>query len=119
MIFSLDGLKEAGAFSGAPVKKDVSWEQDGEVLTATVYIRRISFKTFMADATCKGDESLFMAGRIASCLCDETGKAIFTVDDITGDADPQRGPLDYNLTKALADAIGEVNGMGKPKPSTK
>ena len=38
---------------------------------------------------------------------------MFTPDDITGDADPDRGPLDGNLTMALLQVIAEVNGLGK------
>ncbi|MCY1358808.1 Phage tail assembly chaperone, TAC [compost metagenome] len=54
-----------------------------------------------------------MAGRIAACICDQEGKPVFTPADITGEADPERGPLDGNLTMALLGVIGEVNGLGK------
>ena len=49
-----------------------------------------------------------VAGRIAACICDAEGQAIFTPADVTGDADPDRGPLDGNLTVALLSAIAEV-----------
>ena len=54
-----------------------------------------------------------VAGRIAASICDESGKAVFTVADITGEADPERGSLGGNLSVALLMAIGEVNNLGK------
>jgi len=56
-----------------------------------------------------------VAGRIAASICDAKGQPVFTVADITGAADPERGALDGNLTMALLGVIGEVNGLGKPK----
>ena len=63
----------------------------------------------------QSEEADVVAGRIASCICDKAGKPIFKPEDITGEADPDRGPLDGNLTMALVSAIGEVNELGKVK----
>lgn len=54
-----------------------------------------------------------VAGRIAASICDEEGKPVFTPADITGEADPERGALDGQLTIALLLAIQEVNDLGK------
>jgi len=116
MDLTLDNLKQAGAFTGAPVEREIKWEMGGQEHTATVYVRPLSYKTAVSDimSVSKGDQAL-IAGRIAACICDKDGKAVFTPGDITGDADPARGPLDGNLTVALLTAISEVNSLGKSK----
>ncbi|HBC1013223.1 TPA: phage tail assembly chaperone family protein, TAC, partial [Escherichia coli] len=76
---------------------------DGE-LTATVWIRPQSYQDVVAEA----DRIRDPAERIASAVCDENGDPVFTVADITGEADPQRGPLDGWLTVSLLKAISEV-----------
>lgn len=115
MNLTLDSLKEMGAFTGAPVEKEITWKQGNEELTATVYVRRLSYKTAVSDIRAMKDNTDAVAGRIAACICDESGKPILTPEDITGDADPERGPLDGNLTMAMLAAIGEVNELGKQK----
>ena len=87
MKLTLDTLKETGAFTGRPVEKEITWKsQDGN------------------DG---------VAGRIAASICDEHGHQVFTVADVTGEADPDRGALDGGLTVALLVAIQEVNDLGK------
>jgi len=56
-----------------------------------------------------------LASRIASSICDAEGKPVFTVADITGEADPEKGALDPDLTNLLLIAIGEVQSAGKAK----
>lgn len=114
MQLSIEELKEKGAFTGAPVEREVKWEQDGEELTATVFVRKLSYHTAVGDimAARSGDG---VARRIAVSICDDKGAAVFTAEDITGEADPDRGPLNDNLTMALLSVIGEVNGLGKKK----
>ena len=118
MILSIDALKKAGAFTGAPVEREISWKQGDTDYTATVYVRPLSYKSAVADLKAVSGNTDLIAGRIAACICDKDGKAIFTPDDITGDADPQRGPLDGNLTMALLNVIAEVCGLGKTNHST-
>lgn len=115
MLLSIDSLKEVGAFTGAPVEREITWKQGEEEITATVYVRPLSYQSAVADITAVAGKSDAIAGRIAACICDENGKAIFTPEDITGDADPERGPLDGNLTMALLTVIAEVSGLGKAK----
>ena len=142
MDLNVNSLREAGAFTGAPVETEITWKQDGKELTATTYVRKLSYNTVVSDAKQWGGE--VTAGRIAACICDKDGKPVFTVEDITGiptindpidndqDSEDQkevnnkirdknceirkRGPLNHNLTIALLNAIAEVNySSGKSK----
>jgi hypothetical protein len=115
MQLSIQGLKDMGAFTGAPVEREIKWSQGGVELVGTVFVRPLSYKTTVGDLLARRDNGDAVAGRIASSICAENGDPVFTVDDITGDADPERGALDGNLTMALLSVIGEVNGLGKAK----
>lgn len=113
MELSIASLQAAGAFTGAPAKRDITWEQGGKELTATVYVRPLSYKSALADLSAMNGKSDVASGRIAACIVDADGKPIFTPEDVTGDADPERGPLNANLTMALLGVIAEVSGLGK------
>ena len=115
MDLSLDSLKKSGSFTGAPVEKEITWEQGGETLTATTYVRPLSYRSAINDLSAAIGKSDPVAGRIAACICDKDGKSVFTPADVTGEADPERGPLDGNLTMALLHAISEVCNLGKTK----
>jgi len=123
MELNLNSLQAAGSFTGYPVEKEIKWEQDGKEISATTYVRKLSYRTAVSDARQFGKDVI--AGRIAACICDKDGKPVFTVEDITGepvenknDNDTEkarkkaifdRGPLDHELTIALLGAIAEVN----------
>ena len=113
MNLSIDNLKTMGAFTGAPVEREITWSCKGEEYTATVYVRPLSYRSAVTDLQSLSGKVDGVAGRIAACICDEDGNPVFTPADITGDADPERGPLDGALTMALLAVIGEVSGMGK------
>lgn len=113
MTLSIDSLKAMGAFTGAPVEREITWKQGDQELTATVYVRPLSYLSAKSDLTAVGGKRDPVAGRIAACICDVDGKPVFTPEDITGEADPERGPLDGSLTMALLTAIAEVNSLGK------
>ncbi|WP_313159277.1 phage tail assembly chaperone family protein, TAC [Mixta calida] len=117
MKLTLDTLKKAGAFTGRPVEKEITWKQGDAVLTATVYIRPMGYHTATSDVLAYGGKVDGVAGRIAASVCDENGKPVFTPADITGEADPERGSLDGQLTIALLVAIQEVNDLGKSTSS--
>ncbi|EXF45272.1 hypothetical protein BAY1663_02351 [Pseudomonas sp. BAY1663] len=134
MKLTLENLKEAGAFTGAPVEKEITWKQGETEYTATVYVRPLSYQAAVNDLRAIYGKTDGVAGRIAASICDEHGKQVFTAEDITdgpivkgedgkpmlgGDGLPQRtgGALDGNLTMALLQVIGEVNNPGKPKTS--
>lgn len=118
MTLSIDSLKDMGAFAGAPVEQEIRWTQDGAEHTATVHVRRLSYDSAMSDITSGNSKSRMVAGRIASSICDEGGKPVFTIEDITGEADPERGALSYALTMELLRVIGEVSGLGEAKANS-
>jgi len=113
MKLTLDALKQAGAFTGRPVEKEITWRQGEEEFSATVYIRPLGYHSAMTDVMAANGRVDGVAGRIAASVCDENGKPVFTPADITGEADPERGALDGALTIALLVAIQEVNDLGK------
>ena len=117
MKLSIESLKGVGAFTGAPVKKTIKWEQGGKALEGDVFVRPLGYRAAVSDLIASAGMQDGIAGRIAASICDETGAPVFTVADITGDAEPERGSLDRNLTTALLTAIGEVNNMGKTQTS--
>lgn len=119
MKLSIDSLKQAGAFTGRPVEKEITWKQGDQDFTATVYIRPLGYHTAMTDVMAANGRLDGVAGRIAASICDEEGKPVFTPADITGEADPERGALDGALTIALLVAIQEVNDLGKPNSPAK
>lgn len=113
MEITLDSLKAAGAFTGRPVEKEIEWKQGENLIKATVFIRPSGYHSAKSDLLAFGGKVDNVAGRIAAAICDETGKPVFTPQDITGEADPDRGALDGKLTIALLIAIQEVNDLGK------
>lgn len=117
MQLSIDSLKAAGAFTGAPVEREISWKMGEAQHTATVYVRPLSYISAVSDLTAGHSKSDPVAGRIAACICDAEGRPVFTPGDITGEADPERGPLDGNLTMALLTVIAQVNSLGKTPTS--
>lgn len=113
MQLTLDNLKKAGAFTGRPIEKEITWKQGDEELTATVFIRPAGYHAATQGIQASAGKIDGVAGYIAAAVCDEAGNPVFTAKDITGEADPERGALDGALTVALLVAIQEVNEMGK------
>lgn len=111
---SLESLTKQGAFAGAPVEKEIKWTSGGNENTATVFVRKLSYAAAVSDITSKDA----IAGRIASSIVGEDGKPVFTISDVTGEADPERGPLCRDLTLELLRVIGEVNGFSEKKTKT-
>lgn len=129
MQLNISNLTKMGAFTGAPVEKEITWKQDGQELKATVYIRPLGYRSAVSDVLSATGKVDGVAGRIAASICDKEGEPVFTVMDIThGPIDPEElakdpqttkrlGALDGALTVALLVAIQEVNGLGKTKAS--
>lgn len=125
MKLTVDGLRENGGFTGAPVKREVEWTVSGNTYKADVYVRKLSYSTAISDASAVIGGGDFAAARIAHCIVDEKGEPIFKVSDITGineDGSPvldesgePRGQLNDSLGTALLVIISEVNGLGKTK----
>ena len=110
---SIESLKKAGAFTGRPIEKEIKWTQNGEDFTATVFVRPLGYQSAVSDLMAATGKQDGLAGRIAASICDEEGKPVFKAEDITGEADGDRGALDGALTYALLAAITEVNNLGK------
>jgi hypothetical protein len=113
MELNLQTLREVGAFTGAPVERTVTWKQGDQEFTATVYVKPLSYSSAVSDLQALSGKVDGVAGRIASSICDAQGRPVFTPGDITGEADPERGALNGNLTVALLTVIAEVNNLGK------
>lgn len=113
MQLTLDNLKKAGAFTGRPIEKEITWKQGEEEFTATVFIRPAGYHAATQGIQASAGKIDGVAGYIAAAVCDEEGNPVFTAKDITGEADPERGALDGALTVALLVAIQEVNELGK------
>ncbi|HHQ5430546.1 TPA: phage tail assembly chaperone family protein, TAC [Citrobacter freundii] len=119
MKLTLDSLKQAGAFTGRPVEKEITWKQGDKEITANVYIRPMGYHDAVSNVLSAVGKIDGVAGRIAASICDENGAPVFTVADITGEADPERGALDGALTVALLVAIQQVNDLGKANSAQK
>ncbi|WP_333781771.1 phage tail assembly chaperone family protein, TAC [Pseudomonas tohonis] len=117
MPLSLENLASMGAFTGALVEREITWRQGAAEHRVTVFVRPLSYLTTVTDLRASRDDSDPVAARIAASICNAEGKPVFTVGDITGDANPERGPLNDQLALALLVAIGEVNQLGKTKRS--
>lgn len=128
MLLTIDNLKQAGAFTGRPIKREVSWMNGDQELKFDVYVRPLSYYSAVSDLLAIRGSGDSTAGRIASCICDENGIPVFKQEDVTGikpDGSPvmwinpetgeeePRGPMSDNLTMALLTVIGEVNRSGK------
>lgn len=114
---SIEALDKLGAFTPVGLAEEsIQWHQDGKDYQAVVYVRPLSFDSAVTDLINRPDQSDnpdAIARRIASSICNKAGEPIFTVGDITGQANPERGALSYALTMALLAAIGRVNKLGK------
>lgn len=115
MELSFESLVNAGAFTGRPVKKTITWENnDGEKLTAETYVRPVGYQTVVSDITA-GDKDI-IAARIAAHICKANGEPAFTYEQVIGTADKKHGALNGSLTVALLAVINEVITAGKSKP---
>jgi len=117
---SIATLTESAAFSDKPVEKQIVWKGH----TMTTYIRRLSYQTAMAQIHGMNGAD-YCAARIAGSICDELGRPVFTIAQVTGEVELPRGwkegdplpespgGLDPDLTLVLLAAIGEVQNAPK------
>ncbi|MBS4155241.1 phage tail assembly chaperone family protein, TAC [Cobetia sp. MC34] len=116
MKLSLDSLAAAGAFAPSQlVEKQVEFDNGEEVVEFTVFIKPLSYRTAVSEITASQASKDPLAARIANSICDKSGAPVFSIEDITGESDPERGELSGALTIALLSAITEVSGLGKRK----
>ena len=113
---SLADIKNSrSVFVGKPVLEVVEWSQDGEEYQLDVWVRRYGYATAVSDlaAIRSGDDMAHTARRIAESVVDEGGEPVFTVEDITGESDPERGAMSQPFVLALLGAIYRTNALGK------
>ena len=129
MQLTIDSIKNAGGFSGAPVKREIEWSFEGETVRADVWVRPMSYHTAVTDVATYQSGGDIVACRLAACVCHEDGSPVFQVSDITGineEGEPimvknedgkkvERGPLNKELSDALMTLVSEVSGLGKTK----
>ncbi|MGQ7253980.1 phage tail assembly chaperone family protein, TAC [Vreelandella titanicae] len=119
MNLTLENLAANGGFvSRKAVPEAIKWTHEGQEFTATVYVLPLSYATAKSDIVATQLKSDPIAARIAHCIVDEEGKPLFTVADVVGEADPERGPLSNSLTHELLRVIGKVSKLGKPQASS-
>ncbi|WP_193090864.1 phage tail assembly chaperone family protein, TAC [Halomonas colorata] len=114
MKLSIEALAAHGGFvSRQAVEKNIKWTHEGQEFTATVNVLPLSYVTAKSDIIARQIDGDPLAGRIACCIVNDDGTPVFTVADITGEADPERGPLNAPLTNELLRVIGEASSLGK------
>ena len=112
MKLSVEALAEVGAFTGPPIEKEIKWKQGEDEFTATVFVRPLGYNSAVKEIRALSSNMDAIAQRIASSILDENGAPIFNAEDITGESNPERGPLNSELTMALLHAISEANTKG-------
>jgi len=112
---NLNSIREAGAFTGQPVKKTITWTNgDGDEVANDVWVRRLSYASAVGEVRAFNSGGEATAERISACILDESGARVFpTAGHITGEHDDVDGALCDSLVYALLGVIGEVNA---PKP---
>lgn len=106
---SLKEIKE-GKLIGKPEKVSVQIKVDGEDAEFETYLKPFNYDTAVANFKAFGESREALAGILASCICDESGKLEFTEQEIR-----------QNFNQALVEAIWlkvvEVNSLGKNQNS--
>lgn len=116
MALDINSLAGQGAFAPTELaEEEVTFHNGEEDITLTVFVRPLSYKTALSEIQAAREDKDALAARIATSICGADGKPVFSADDVTGDADPERGPLSGELTMALLGAIGKASGVGKKK----
>ncbi|WP_111860194.1 phage tail assembly chaperone family protein, TAC [Acinetobacter sp. CFCC 10889] len=105
---SLKDIK-SGLLMDAPEQISVEIKFKGEATFFETYILPFSYDTAVAQMKAYGEKKEALAGILASVICDENGKLIFTETDV-------RTKFNQALVDAIWTKIVEVNMLGK-KPS--
>lgn len=103
----LKELKGKGGFvPSALVKKSVQWEHNGETLDFDIFVRRLSFGVIEKMLANNDNEQSRTSMLIAACIClGDGGKESLSYDDAY--------QLEPTLARVFADALKEVNELGK------
>lgn len=109
---TLDALRSTGGFASAKLeKRTIKYTgDDGESYEFDVYVKPLSYASVISSMRAKdGGADRVAAQNISASICDQDGNPIFTPEVITGESDPEQGPLSAELTMALLGVIGEVS----------
>lgn len=96
---------QSGALIGTPVAISVPITLGDEECEFDTHVKPFSYATVVARWSAVGQNKEALAGTIASCICDETGKLSFTEDEV-------RANFSEELIEALWAKIIEVNNIG-------
>ncbi|MFP3367702.1 phage tail assembly chaperone family protein, TAC, partial [Pseudoalteromonas sp. SIMBA_148] len=73
------------------VEKQVEFDNGEEVVEFTVFIKPLSYRTAVSEITASQASKDPLAARIANSICDKSGAPVFSIEDITGESDSERG----------------------------
>jgi hypothetical protein len=110
MEFSIESLKSAGAFVGAPVSREIEWNSDGKTHSATVHIRLSSYDRALKEFDIQREGGDVLVGRIVGGIVDPSGVPVFSAEHIQGDPVTGEGKMCASLFFALLTAINDANG---------
>ncbi|WP_338562552.1 phage tail assembly chaperone family protein, TAC [Acinetobacter sp. KS-LM10] len=96
---------QSGALIGTPVAISVPITLGEDECEFDTHVKPFSYATVVARWSAVGQNKEALAGTIASCVCDEKGKLLFTEDEV-------RANFSEELIEALWAKIIEVNNIG-------
>lgn len=96
---------QSGALIGAPVAISVTIMLGEDECEFDTHIKPFSYATVVARWKAVGESKEALAGTIASCICDETGKLLFTEIEV-------REKFSEALIEAVWQKICTVNNIG-------
>lgn len=96
---------QSGALIGTPVAISVPITLGEDECEFDTHVKPFSYATVVARWNAVGQNKEALAGTIASCVCDEKGKLLFTEDEV-------RANFSEELIEALWAKIIEVNNIG-------
>ena len=101
---------KSGSLLGQPEKVVVQIKLGSEAAEFDTYVKPFSYDTAVAHLRAYGEKKESLAGILASCICDESGKLEFSEEDI-------RTKFPQALVEAIWNKVIEVNVMGKTQSS--
>lgn len=110
MELTLDAIKSAGAYTGAPVRKEIEWRSNDEQHKAWINVQLSSYDTAMREFEVQREGGDVLVARIVAGVVDPQGVPIFTKRDVAGDPETGEGKMCASLFFALITAVNEANG---------
>lgn len=101
---SIEQIK-TGKLVGAPVPISVTIFLDGEECEFDTHIKPFGYAAVVARWQALGEKKAALAGTISSCICDATGKLLFTEQQVSEN-------FSEELIEALWAKIYDVNNIG-------